>query len=364
MTISENPVVLFSDNAGQAQYTLSDGEVIYLIVSGKQYLIPVADSSGTLNLSDILRAAPLNKPSLQDDFQSIRARLTAGPSDISDSTGRANVNMDVLMGGIYGKTAAEAFAQTQYAWLTLFRGDTTPRLTAMWGKEPLVFFPYEGDTGGIVTAQVSMRNSEETITVNLRNDGGVGWDRYVPITVNAGYSDIVAALERLDPPVVINYENIVGWRVNFKGGNQGERYTSKTIRYNLMQAKTNYREFVYRNSLGCWDTVYSRGTFKVVPKYNFSSFLNRNVESQLDSQVIEHMEIGSGPLATPVEQRMWLEMIASDEVYLVDQSGDMRLVVIDESSPSIQQKELNSLAVKCHYALKAVGNGTRISIAQ
>lgn len=361
MTITSNPPVLFSDNAGQVTYSLSDSEVIYVVIGGKSYLLPVAAATGTLELSDILRAAPVGKPPrLTMLSTNNRVTITAGPADLSDSTGRASVNVRALVGGMYGKTAAEAFTATQKSWLTLNAGsDSNPRKTAKWGKELLVFLPYAGDTGGSIRFNVYIPG-HILPTITLDDWGAIGWDPSVPITTDAGYARVLSALKQAYPDFDLE-DRITGWAVYFQGADAS--YVSKGAVFSPMRTKSNYREFVYRNSLGCWDTVYSKGAFKVVPEYSFTSFINRNTEGQLGSQAVEHMEVGSGPLETAVEQRMWLEMIASDEVYMVDQSGDMRLVIIDESSPSLQQKELNSLTVKCHYADRAVGNGTRISIA-
>lgn len=365
LTFTDNAPLLFSDNAGQLQYTLDDSEVIYLVISGKRYQIPVADSSGTLEMSDILRGAPIARPAIRvgyDDRIYPFVTVTAGPADISDSTGRATVNLRVLRGGIYGESAATAYAKTAKAWLTLMKGSSSePRPVSKWGKEFVSFHPYEADTGGIVTADVLVKDIAPTIQVTLLNDGGVGWDEYGVITVDSSFDRIRNAI-LIDYPS-LSEDRIWGWELHFRGGNDGSAYTSQALTYRLIQTKSNYREFIYRNSLGSWDSVYSKGAFKVVPQYNFASFRNRNKEGQLDSLPIEHMEIDSGPLATAVEQRMWLEMISSDEVYLVDQSGDIRLIILDESSPSLTQKELNSLTVKCHYAERVVGNGTRISIA-
>ena len=357
--------VLFSDNAGRIQYSLSDSEVIYVVISNKEYLVPVAESAGYLELSDILRAAPVPKPgTVHCSSMQALAIITAGDADRSISTGRATVFIRVLQGGIYGKTASEAFVLTQKNWLTLSKGSATaPRPTAQWGHEPVCFMPYQDDVGGIVTAEVYLKNVSGQPEVTILDYGGVGWDDYTIITVDAGFSVIYKALEAARFPL-LDKDGLIKWRVKFKGGNYGESYESQSAWFGVIPTKSNYREFIYRNSLGCWDSVYSKGDFKVTPKYTFASFLNRNTEGQLDSQAVETMEVSSGPLDGYREQRMWLEMLSSEEVYLVDQSGDMRLVVIEDSSPTLSQKDLNSLTFKCHYADRTVGNGTSISIEE
>ena len=132
---------------------------------------------------------------------------------------------------------------------------------------------------------------------------------------------------------------------------------SKPVRFVLEQSKTNWRGFLYRNALGGFDSLYSKGDLKFVPQYEPTAFKNGHAEEEKDPSAVEYLEVDTGMFGSAAERMMWLDFLRSKEKYMVEQDGTVSRIILDEASPELTLKELGHFSFRFHKAEDLVGNG-------
>ena len=353
LTQSFETSTLFADNAGRLDYSLSEGECIYLVLNQEYHLIPTAYSTYHLSLDGILRACPLSvpDPTISHSLMYNKVSITAGPKDIGDSTGRVTLNFFTYKGGLFGKSADEA---ADFCYFKPLSTDGKRKPALRTGKEKVSYIAQTDQHVALARADITLKSGLILSSIILYNSPiySFSLQGYI-FSINANYQTICNAVANQRPDVDAN--DIVSWKVWYSNG----RINAEGVEFYLIDSRLNYREFVFINSISGIEHVISRGTFKIAPTYNFASFRNNGDEGQLDSQPVEQMEVSTGPIDNAKDRRLWLDMLRSDTVYMVDSDGEIRKIIIDDCSPSFTLKEVNEITFKCHYAGRMVGNGTK-----
>lgn len=131
--------------------------------------------------------------------------------------------------------------------------------------------------------------------------------------------------------------------------------TSKiTQRYVVRDADGNVRTFLFRNSLGLFDTIYSEGEFSEGIEYNTQTFVSGREESESVNDSRESISVKSGYLETIEEKNLWADFFLSDERYAWD-GGTLRKIVIDEVQQENIFRKSSAASFSYHYAKEPAG---------
>ena len=350
-----NPRFLFSANADKVTISafnpLSHSLFIRLYRDDgyEDIQIPVSTANPQLDLRSIIEESTVQIPSISPEALVPYLPLRPNPNFalclMSGGVEPESVEHTVIIGGISEKTALEALnlISGRY-WLT-----QRPQINHVckWGREQILVWLIPDsrivDEAVDVTVYAKVYTPAGVSTVSLYTDS------------NAHYGDIIAI------PVsfaAINTPTAVAWDITVETSSQSEgTQENRPISFILDQSKANYRGFIYRNALGGFDSVYSRGEFRYVPQYEPAAFRNEHMEKNLDPTAVEYMEVDTGVFGTAAERMMWLDFLRTREKYLVEQDGKVSPIILDESSPELILKELGHFTFRFHKAEDPVGNG-------
>lgn len=258
----------------------------------------------------------------------------------------------VIKGGVTGQSsrqASETFMRNSPRFLTQRPQINT---TYRWGMERLFI---------VVAAQNEDNITNLEIKIKIYYDDGSSQilaEKHTDIHHTALYSALVDLFCIDEGDLDLMKENIVAYDVFFIFESEPSIVTtSAPIRFVIAESKRNYRGFIYRNPVGGFDTVYSKGALKIVPEYEISAFRYDYSEEELHTGAIEYIEAGTGPIDNSAVRRQWLDFLRSKEKFMFDQSGNIFRIILDDSSPELEFLSLNEFTFRFHMADAPKGNG-------
>lgn len=299
------------------------------VLTGGRYLAP-------LRMREILAsvALPLG---LQDPG-------TVDVSMVTLSAGDASMSFRAIRGAAAGKTPAQLAGH----WLS-WRDQVSKTYT--WGRERLTFLAgldLLGWRSGSysVSAKVYFQDADP-VTRTLASGTLQAGCRYV--TVDASYSAVSALVEGA----------VLAWDVSFAfagidSGGDAAAVDGYPLRLVLAREDVRVREFVFANSFGIEDRVYSAGRSNPKLEGSAVTFLSRGEERELRNDAEEALEVYSGHIASSREAALWLDFLKSHDRYVV-MSGALRRIVVDASDTDLQDYALGSVRFTCRLAKRAPG---------
>ena len=113
--------------------------------------------------------------------------------------------------------------------------------------------------------------------------------------------------------------------------------------------------WVFRNSLGAFDTVFSSGDITRSIDSEMTLFLSKDTEIELSNLSKEIWDINTGYINDRKELELWYEFFRSKERYVILNDGALSRIVIDESSSKSQIGKLGNLSFKCRFSKEIEG---------
>jgi len=320
---SADPVDV-SVSAGNSAWTVP----VTPVLAGQDYV-------ACLRMREIL-AAVVTAPGLAD------AGVREVPL-VSFAADGATMAFRALYGGAAGRTPAQLAGN----WLT-WREQVSR--TYAWGRERLTFLAgldLLGWTDGTYTVSVTIyRSGEDPVTQTLASGTLQAGCRYV--TVDVSYAVVSALVSG----------TILAWDVSFAfaGTSEGDAATLDGYPIRLVLARQDVRakEFVFANSFGVEDRVYSAGRSN--PKVDGVAvpFLAGGEERELRNDAEDATEIYSGHIASAREGALWLDFLKSYDRYIIADGVPQRIVV-DSRETDLQDYGLGSVKFTCRLAKRAPG---------
>ena len=149
-----------------------------------------------------------------------------------------------------------------------------------------------------------------------------------------------------------------------------ELFPGKTIRsYKIQRGGSAYAQvyevsrlpfrkaFIFRNSLGLFDTVYATGRISDGASRDVKTFISEDrSENIADNNSRERIYVNSGHVDTRGERTLWDEMVFSPDVWEWT-GGKFRKIIIDRFDYKLQQGISDSLSFEYHYSEAPSGRG-------
>lgn len=318
-------------------------------------LSPLDQEHLTLDLRGILSAGCLDRPGV--DFSGLSVFYHAGGGisynvnvclrDNEDNSETASRKFYVLPGGIAGKSSPDAANLFFKKWITQL---PQIRKTYRWGQEHLFLWAASTISGQSNVSRVEYRIEITKSVGSQVKTGSLSVDSGSELVgLNVGFNVVSSGVSG----VIKSYDV----SAKIYGSSNTEIASMLPVRYLVEDSKSNYRGFVYRNALGVFDTVYSRGKVAITPEYDPKTFSGDWQIKELDSGAVEKMEINSGAFAGPSERMQWLDFLRSDEKYIVEQDGSVSRIVLDKTSPELKISTVNEITFTIYKSDKPKGNG-------
>lgn len=131
--------------------------------------------------------------------------------------------------------------------------------------------------------------------------------------------------------------------------------TSKLAqRYVVAESDPNVKVFLFRNSLGLFDTLYTEGKYVEGVSYGIKTFVSGRTESESLNDSRESISVNSGYLESMEEKDLWADFFLSDERYIWDGSNFRKIVVDDVQQDNILRKS-SIASFSFHYATEPAG---------
>lgn len=111
----------------------------------------------------------------------------------------------------------------------------------------------------------------------------------------------------------------------------------------------------FRNSLGCYDTVYSFGPLARSIDSEVKTFIAERTAKELENFSEEIWNINTGYIADSKELDLWYEFLRSRERYYILEDGALSKILVDESDSESQVGRLGNLSFKCRFAKETEG---------
>lgn len=339
---------LFIRDAQDINLVAASADPVNLTVSvgGSSWTIPV-----TPVLTNNRYLAALRMREILSSVVGIPGLANAGEREVplvTLSAGDATMSVRAVYGAASGKTPTQLAGH----WLS-WRDQVST--THAWGRERLTFLAgldllgWQSGTYS-VNAKIFL-SSGDPVTVTLASGTLQSGCRYV--TVDASYATIAAAVS------ASVRSKIRAWDVSYSFSGTDSQSAAATIngyplRLIIARDEVRVKEFVFCNSFGVEDRVYSSGRSN--PKLDGSSvaFLSGASEYELRNDSTEGREVYSGRLGSARESALWLDFLKAHDRYILA-SGGLARIIVDSQETDLQDNALGS--VKFTYHLGALDNG-------
>ena len=339
---------LFIRDAQDINLVAASADPVNLTVSvgGSSWTIPV-----TPVLTNNRYLAALRMREILSSVVGIPGLANAGEREVplvTLSAGDATMSVRAVYGAASGKTPTQLAGH----WLS-WRDQVS--MTHAWGRERLTFLAgldLLGWQSGTYSVKAKIfLSSGDPVTVTLASGTLQSGCRYV--TVDASYATIAAAVS------ASVRSKIRAWDVSYSFSGTDSQSAAATIngyplRLIIARDEVRVKEFVFCNSFGVEDRVYSSGRSN--PKLDGSSvaFLSGASEYELRNDSTEGREVYSGRLGSARESALWLDFLKAYDRYILA-SGVLARIIVDSQETDLQDNALGS--VKFTYHLGALDNG-------
>lgn len=149
----------------------------------------------------------------------------------------------------------------------------------------------------------------------------------------------------------LDFGEITAYDISFYWIEGDIEHESAVQRFVLTRCRSDWRQFIFRNSLGVFDCLYSTGSFKDIPEYSIVQFTNNEVDSETDNVAHRRFEVNTGRINDELERQMWLEFFGSDERYVISPDDPTpRRIIVDEVSAEHTLRQNNTATFRFHFA--------------
>lgn len=279
-------------------------------------------------LNAILPRITCSVPSAKSSyFNAVYVRATQGNAYVETST------MYCFRGGF--DAMETSFPHTTH-WLT-WKPQCTR--TYKWAKEILSFIKPKLTSRTVYAKIYYSDRTSETITLVTFTHTALD-TQVTSCMVNCSYSRILGLLSTVG-------KTILAYDV-YGGDILAHRFIVEPTR--LRQ-----REFLYANSLGVLDTVFSTGDVGRDTASELATARIGGQEVELSNDTVEHFKVNTGVLRKRREMDQWQDFFRSTDRWVLLQGDVLRRIIIDSIESDMTEHKLTGASFTYHYADRFTG---------
>lgn len=328
-----------------------DASDVNLVASGAdpvEVTVASGGSSWPLPVTPVLAGgqyiAPLRMREILSSVVDIPGLAAAGVREVplvTLSAGGASMSFRVVYGSAAGRTPAQLAGH----WLT-WRDQISK--TQTWGRERLTFLAgldlLGWQSGSYSVSAKVFFASGDPETVTLASGTLQSGCRYV--TVDASYAVIAAAVQSAG--------NITAWDVSyaFSGvttGGSAASVDGYPLRLVVARQDVRVKEFIFCNSFGVEDRVYSSGRSNPKVEGTSVAFLSGGTESELRNDAEEGKEVYSGHISSARDGALWTDFLKARDRHIL-LSGALEQIVVDSHETDFQDNAIGSVKFTYHLS--------------
>lgn len=342
-----NESLIFAGDAKDISVSCSGPLTVTIEVGGGEFSFKADPVNGTvvLPLRQLLKALPVPSIGLTDDNMEI-AGVDITASDTAPVV--APISLKVLPGKIgCEQEDVPGVLVTNFAtW--------RPQVCKVckWGKDRMyivVPFSYGAMIPFYFSGAVRIKAYTDVGLLSLNSFMTFENANGTIMSVPCDYATVAAALQQDNPD--LDFGEIIAYDINFYWNLTGRVHSSSVQRFVLARSRSDWRQFIFRNSLGVFDALYSTGSFKDAPEYDIVQFTNNETDSEIDNHISRIFEVNTGRISDELERRMWLEFFGSDERYMVSPyDSTPRRIIVDEVECKHTLRQSNTATFRFHFA--------------
>lgn len=328
--------VAYTNKPGELLFTKNAADLVLEFESGESYadvslvrgseesslvrLVPDADGKAVLLTREIAQGLPTTQIGLGERFlakPTVQYKIGGVFYDIPWIKGGFDPTFDSV-----GSALANGNAILSFRPLTI---KTYPR-----GREYLSFI-YKGTMPEILLTMYDTAGGSYEEEIHLTAEG-------------SGIVCIDASPEAVDQYWIPDRGEMAAYEFDFIFNDDHQ-----TFRFELSDG-FDWTGFLFRNSLGVFDTLYAKG--KTVNKIQRESSVFRNhfQEKESSSSSARQKETFTGWIEGETMRNLWLEFIESDEHYIFTGDRAPEPIILDEVNGDLPQDELSGFSFTWHLA--------------
>lgn len=292
-------------------------------------LSPVNDSF-RLPLRDLLRAIlpKLDPPSSGQEVSpiSVHRQVTIQMGIDGDLDAYGSVVFYACLGGEDDKVVESV---TVTHWLT-WKPQVT--VTYPWAKEYLALLKAEGSVHNQVVAKLYWKDHGlETVQLAV-----LPIQNYQQVLMMDCSCERVLALSSVEDDTLMAYDV--------------EREGFMPHRFLIGDEDRQAREFIFRNSLGVFDTVFATGDVSRETGSEVVTVRSASDEREVNNDAVERFAAQSGTLTQTREIDQWQDFFRSSERYVLLPGDVVRRIVVDGLEQNLTEHIISGVKVTYHYA--------------
>ncbi len=134
-------------------------------------------------------------------------------------------------------------------------------------------------------------------------------------------------------------------------------YTGNVMAHRFVVRPTRIRgrEFLFRNSLGVWDTVFASGDVSRETGMAVSTVVIDSEETEIANAAVERFKVQTGSIRERRMMDQWQDFFRTTERFVLLQGDTPRRIVVDAVEPDMTEHALASALVTYHYAKAFTG---------
>ena len=293
-------------------------------------LIPI-NGEISISLRDLLEAILPSETGLNPMFSAMAARSGAHSVSISavDNLGNtASMSLTCFKGGI-DESAGNSKITRWLSW--------KPQVsqTFPWGREllSLLLMPGYSSTQVKVTIYY-LYHSPEVVTLaaapTVVNSKPCIWN------YDCSYETVSALGTYSEEDTIVAYDITMG--------------TLPRRRFVIGPTDKRGREFIFRNSMGVLDTLFTSGVVNLENESNVATFMNGNKETELFNDFTARQKVSTGLLQREREIIGLYDFLRSNERYVLAPGDIARRIVVDGVESDISLGQPSGTSITFHLA--------------
>lgn len=195
-----------------------------------------------------------------------------------------------------------------------------------------------------------VQSGQESIRVTARfADGTTGQATFGAIDARSGAKFGIIDVSYTRISEIFPGKTVMSYKVYRGASSYPQAYEVSSLRPR--------QTFIFRNSLGLFDTVYAMGRISDGIERDVTTFIGGDrIEGISENSSREHIYVNSGRIDTSGGRTIWNEFLHSEDAWEYN-SGHLRKIVVDQFDVKMQRGISASITFEYHYSEEPAGNG-------
>lgn len=132
----------------------------------------------------------------------------------------------------------------------------------------------------------------------------------------------------------------------------GNATTGESVRFVIIRDRLSRITYKFIGARGAYEYIHASGELKRTIENETSTFITSGIETELNNSAVKSMEQNSGHIGSAAEAEFWFAFLSSQERYVLEADGTERLIIIEDSKPSLTDLKVGELSFSWHYSNK------------